>query len=137
MPLELTKLKLILRLKFNFLRQLRTYYLRTDVLLEETSVHASKTGTFIVGNSLRVHSSRAPKPESLPRNGAGANQSNAAAPHAAGVRTRYYLFSSCQNLKFTAEWEDANQSNESSTKCTRTRCHQNLNINFYRRMART
>ena len=73
-------------------------------------MHASKTGTFIVGNSLRVHSSRAPKPESLPRKGAGANQSNAAAP----------LFSSCQNLKFTAEWEDANQSNESST-CARAR----------------
>ena len=41
-----------------------------------TNAHASKTDTFIIGNSLRVHSSRLPNMERLPRNGAGANQSN-------------------------------------------------------------
>ena len=57
--------------------QLRTYGLRTDGLLEETNAHASKTDTFITCNSFRVHSSRLPKLEYLPRNGAGANQSSA------------------------------------------------------------
>ena len=56
---------------------LRTYGLRTDGLLEETNAHALKTDTFITCNSFRVYSSRLPKLEYLPRNGAGANQSSA------------------------------------------------------------
>ena len=92
-----------------------------------------------------MHTSRLPKLERLRRNSAGANQSNENSTHctrtytflfisllpnlilllkvrvsanqirtvpAALVRTRFSLL---PKFEFTAEWEDANQSNESST----------------------
>ena len=122
--------------------------LHTDGLLEETNAHASKTDTFTISNSLRVNTSRLPKLERLRWNSAGANQLNEnstrcthtytflfisllpnsilplnlqvqtnqirTAP-AALVRTRFSLL---PKFEFTVEWEDANQSNESST-CAR------------------
>ena len=57
---------------------------------------------------------RLPKLERLPHSGAGANQSN----ESSAFPRRYALLFCWQNLKFTAEWEDANQSNENST-CVR------------------
>ena len=119
--------------------------LHTDGLLEETNAHASKTDTFTISNSLRMHTSRLPRLERLRWNSAGANQLNENSTHCTRTYTFLFIsllpnlilplnvrvptnqirtvpaalirtgFSLLPKFEFTAKWEDANQSNESST----------------------
>ena len=91
-----------------------TYSLRTDGLLEETNVHASKTDTFTIGNSLRVHTSSLPKLERLPRKSAGVDQS-----HENSTRcTRTYAFFFAAKIWIYRGMGGCQPINESST-CAR------------------
>ena len=61
-------------------------------LLEKTNAHASKTDTFTIGSSPRVHSSRLPNWSVYPRKGADANQSNESSTRCKRTYAFYYYF---------------------------------------------